>query len=32
MPAWSGRLSEAEINLLALYVSRLQGDAQEAAR
>jgi cytochrome c oxidase cbb3-type subunit 3 len=32
MPAWSGRLSEAEINLLALYVSRLHGDAQEAAR
>lgn len=23
MPAWSGRLSEAEINLLALYVARL---------
>lgn len=23
MPAWSGRLSEAEINLLALYVDRL---------
>ena len=23
MPAWNGRLSEAEINLLALYVARL---------
>ena len=23
MPAWSGRLSDAEINLLALYVARL---------
>jgi mono/diheme cytochrome c family protein len=30
MPAWSGRLSQAEINLLALYVSTLtaaKGDA-----
>lgn len=27
MPAWAGRLSEAEINLLALYVSRLSAEA-----
>ena len=32
MPAWSGRLSEAEINLLALHVTRLGGETQEAAR
>lgn len=25
MPAWAGRLGEAEINLLALYVARLSG-------
>lgn len=28
MPTWSGRLSEAEINLLALYVTRLGGGGQ----
>ncbi|WP_417606861.1 cytochrome-c oxidase, cbb3-type subunit III [Primorskyibacter flagellatus] len=27
MPAWSGRLSEAEINLLTVYVARLGDDA-----
>ena len=32
MPAWAGRLSEAEINLLALHVTRLGGEAKEAAR
>ena len=32
MPAWSGRLSEAEINLLALHVTRLGGEREEAAR
>lgn len=30
MPAWSGRLSDAEINLLALYVSTLGEDGPEA--
>ena len=29
MPAWSDRLSDAEINLLALYVSQLAYQAQE---
>jgi cytochrome c oxidase cbb3-type subunit 3 len=32
MPAWSDRLSAAEINLLALYVTRLGSGAEEAAR
>ena len=32
MPAWSGRLSEAEINLLALHVTRLGGEPRETAR
>ncbi len=30
MPAWSGRLSDTEINLLALYVSRLGEQMPEA--
>ncbi|SEL04575.1 cytochrome-c oxidase, cbb3-type subunit III [Roseovarius nanhaiticus] len=30
MPAWSDRLSDAEINLLALYVSTLSDDISEA--
>ncbi len=29
MPAWAGRLGEAEINLLALYVSRLSETKEE---
>lgn len=29
MPAWAGRLSDAEINLLALYVSRLSDATRE---
>lgn len=32
MPAWAGRLSEAEINLLALYVSGLAAAKDEAAK
>jgi len=32
MPAWAGRLSEAEINLLALYVTVLAAAKDEAAR
>lgn len=32
MPAWSGRLSQAEINLLAVYVAGLAGQAREAGR
>ncbi|MCB1372648.1 MAG: hypothetical protein KDJ78_00445, partial [Rhodobacteraceae bacterium] len=31
MPYWSDRLSAAEINLLALYVSRFASGAEEAA-
>lgn len=30
MPYWSDRLSDAEINLLALHVSRLSSDTEEA--
>ncbi|MCC0031354.1 MAG: cytochrome-c oxidase, cbb3-type subunit III [Brucellaceae bacterium] len=32
MPAWSGRLSDARINLLALYVARLSRNEGQAAR
>lgn len=32
MPAWSGRLSEAQINLLALHVARLPVDAERDAQ
>ncbi|MCB1386842.1 MAG: cytochrome-c oxidase, cbb3-type subunit III [Nitratireductor sp.] len=32
MPAWAGRLSEAEINLLALYVARLRHGAEPATQ
>lgn len=31
MPYWSNRFSDAEINLLALYVSRLSGDTTDRA-